>query len=275
MQEAVFVTSQIECTKIAIDWKDCTILIVESDRKARECILDYLESTYNVLWAENWYSALEIIRKNKVDLVIGNVFIPDLDGLVFCRMLKNNVETNHIDIVIITAQDSIDNQIVYYNSGVDTYIVGPVAPRVLDACVRNILRKRIRRINVKDVQREEQLNKSLSKYISVEDELLKQTVECVGQNLSNIDLDVDKLAAQMNVSHSTLYRRIKKLTGLTIGELIRYIRLHQGAKLLLCSPDKIADIAYSVGFRDPKYFSRLFKALFGESPVEYRGRIIK
>ena len=247
---------------------DHSILIVEDNNELKNLIIDNFSQVYNVLSAENGLQALKIIHEAEIDLVISDVMMPEMDGLTFCKILKNDVETSHINVLMLTAKNSTEDRIDCYNAGADSYIAKPFELAVLDARVRNLMSKRKQKAD--SFQKNQEINISSMEYGSIDELFLKQAVIKVEDNLSDDTFDFDQFAEIMATSKSTLHRKLKSLTGLSPGEFIRSIRLKHAVQMLTNNMGNISEIAFAVGFNDPKYFSRCFKIEFGLTPREYQ-----
>jgi DNA-binding response OmpR family regulator len=249
---------------------DYTILVVEDNMELKKLLVDNFAKKYEVFSAENGVQALEIINNRKIDLVISDVMMPEMDGLTFCKTLKNDMVTSHIHVLMLTAKNSTNDRIECYNAGADAYIAKPFELRVLIARVNNLIRKR--RLKIENFQHNQEINISSMEYSSIDAEFLKQAVAKVELRLSDITFDYDQFALDMGSSKSTLHRKLKSLTGLAPGEFIRNIRLKHASKMIQKNVGNISEIAYAVGFNDPKYFARCFKTEFGRTPTEFQER---
>ena len=247
---------------------DFTILVVEDNQELKNLIVDYFSNQYTVLSAENGVQALEIVAKNEIDLVISDVMMPEMDGLTFCKILKNDVTTSHIDVLMLTAKNSTEDRIDCYNAGADSYIAKPFEMAVLNARTRNLIQKRVQKTN--DFKNNKDINISSMEYGSIDEVFLSQAVLKVEEKLSDDTFDFDQFAIDMATSKSTLYRKLKSLTDLSPVEFIRNIRLKHAAQMLTNNTGNISDIAFAVGFNDPKHFSKCFKTEFGLTPREYQ-----
>jgi signal transduction histidine kinase/ligand-binding sensor domain-containing protein/DNA-binding response OmpR family regulator len=245
-----------------------TILVVEDNKELKNLIVDYFSSRYTVLSAENGVQALEIVAENEIDLVISDVMMPEMDGLTLCKILKNDVATSHINVLMLTAKNSTEDRIDCYNAGADAYIAKPFEMAVLNARTRNLIQKRVQKTD--DFKSNKDINISSMEYGSIDEVFLSQAVLKVEDKLSDDTFDFDQFAIDMATSKSTLHRKLKSLTGLSPGEFIRNIRLKHSALMLTKNVGNISEIAFAVGFSDPKYFSRCFKIEFGLSPKEYQ-----
>jgi AraC-like DNA-binding protein len=194
--------------------------------------------------------------------------MPEMDGLTFCKIIKTDVETSHINVLMLTAKNSTEDRIDCYNAGADSYIAKPFELAVLDARAKNLIRKRKQK--AESFQKNQEINISSMEYGSIDELFLKQAVIKVEENLSDDTFDFDQFAVDMATSKSTLHRKLKSLTGLSPGEFIRSIRLKHAVQMLTNNMGNISEIAFAVGFNDPKYFSRCFKIEFGATPREYQ-----
>jgi len=257
-----------ENSDIQEESKDFTILVVEDNHELNHLIVDNFSKKYKVLSAENGVQALKFVHETEIDLVISDVMMPEMDGLTFCKILKNDVETSHINVLMLTAKNSTEDRIDCYNAGADSYIAKPFEMAVLDARAKNLIQKR--KIKTENFKKNQEINISSMEYGSIDELFLKQAVIKVEENLSDDTFDFDQFAVDMATSKSTLHRKLKSLTGLSPGEFIRSIRLKHAVQMLTNNMGNISEIAFAVGFNDPKYFSRCFKIEFGLTPREYQ-----
>ena len=260
--------TETEDTEATENRKELTILVVEDNRELNNLIADYFAGTYKVLSAENGMQALDMVRDNEIDLIISDVMMPEMDGLTFCKIIKNDVATSHINVLMLTAKNSSEDRIDCYNAGADSYIAKPFELAVLEARIKNLISKRQQKTDTFKANKD--INISSMEYGSLDELFLKQAVLKVEEKLSDDTFDFDKFADAMTSSKSTLHRKLKSLTGLSPGEFIRNIRLKHAAQMLINNKGNISEIAFSVGFNDPKYFSRCFKSEFGLTPREYQ-----
>ncbi len=246
-----------------------TILIVDDDQEIIEYIQDSLSDTYNILSAENGEAAYKIACEEIPDIVISDVMMPILDGIEMCKLMKKDVRTSHIPIVLLTAKGSLHDQKMGYDVGVDSYLTKPFSSNLLKSRLKNIFeaRKKYSLANAsKFKQKQELLNESIGE---LDKEFLKKLTDVIEENLEDEEMNITQIAAQLNMSHSTLYRKIKALTNLTANEFIRKVRINFAEQLLLTGQYNISEIMYRVGINSSSYFRQCFKDEFGMNPSEY------
>lgn len=244
-----------------------SLLVVEDNKELNQLIADHFSDKYQVYTAENGLQALQILKDNEIDLIISDVMMPEMDGLTFCKIIKNDLNTSHISILMLTAKNTAEDRIECYNAGADAFIAKPFELAVLNARVKNLIGKRTQKAET--FQHEQEINISSMEYNSIDEVFLKQAIEIVEENLSVESFDFDQFSVEMSTSKSTLHRKLKSLTGLSPGEFIRNVRMKHAVQMLGNNIGNISEIAYAVGFNDPKYFSRCFKAEFGITPKEW------
>jgi len=196
------------------------------------------------------------------------VMMPEMDGLTFCKIIKEDISTSHINVLMLTAKNSTEDRIDCYNAGADSYIAKPFELAVLEARAKNLISKRKQKTDT--FKKNKDINISSMEYGSLDELFLQQAVQTVEKRLADDTFDFDDFAIDMASSKSTLHRKLKSLTGLSPGEFIRNIRLKHAAQMLANNIGNISEIAFAVGFNDPKYFSRCFKVEFGMTPREYQ-----
>jgi signal transduction histidine kinase/DNA-binding response OmpR family regulator/ligand-binding sensor domain-containing protein len=244
------------------------ILVVEDNKELNQIIVDHFSDRFTVYSATNGMQALNIVKEHPVDLIVSDVMMPEMDGLTLCRKIKSDLTTSHINILLLTAKNSSDDQVDYFNAGADAYMPKPFDLKVLEARVNNLVKGR--RQTTSDFRKNQEVNISAMQYGSLDEEFLKKAVLVVEQHMADFNFDFDRFAETMNSSKSTLHRKLKALTDLSPGEFIRNVRLKHACKMLVTTNDPISEIAYALGFNNPKYFSSCFKAEFEMTPREYR-----
>ena len=245
-----------------------TLLVVEDNEELLFLIRNVLSHHYQVLTAQNGLEALSVIKENDIDIIISDVMMPEMDGLELCRVLKKELETSHIPVILLTAKNSVDDRVECYNAGADGYISKPFDLKVLDARIKNFIANK--KSKQKAFQEDRVLNLSKLEYQTIDEKFLEKAIRVIEANLSDIDFDVDAFANAFSMSKSSLYRKLKTITGLSPVEFIRNIRLKEACLRLKDKSITISEVAYSVGFSEPKYFAKCFKNAFNISPSEYQ-----
>lgn len=250
--------------------KRYTVLVADDDDETRNYLVSELGKTYHIQQAKNGKEALDIVSSNIPDLAIVDVMMPCMDGISFLKKIKQNIKTNHIPVVLLTALNSESDNIEGISSGADAYITKPFSISIVSTTVANLLRNReMLRNNFGGGQ--EQL--ALMDYInpeSADEKLMKKVMKVINDNIGNPELNVEMIAAYVGISRVHLYRKLKELTNQSTRDFIRNTRLKQAEALLLGEKDyNISEIALLVGFCNATYFSNAFKELYGVSPSKY------
>jgi DNA-binding response OmpR family regulator len=243
------------------------LLIVEDNREIAVFIRKIFEADYKVYDAVDGAAGLALAVSRLPDLIISDVMMPIMDGLSFCKKIKEDEKTAHIPVILLTARTSTVFQVEGFESGADAYVTKPFQPKVLKAQVHSLLIAR------------EQLKKYYGKKItlqptdldinSLDEQFLSKMMQLVEDQISNDELSREYLAKAMNMSASSLYRKLKALTGQTTNAFIRAVRLKRAAQMMQNTQYNISEIAYQVGFNDLKYFRTCFRDQFGVNPSQY------
>lgn len=243
------------------------LLIVDDE----EDILDFLERiltrSYKILRAESGYEALNILKNESVQLIISDLIMPGMDGFELCKNIKSNFEHSHIPVIILTAKDTIHSKIKGLECGAEAYIEKPFSKEHLLAQIASLLSNR-------NMVREFFAGSPLVHIKSIahtkSDERFLETLnETISNRIEDTELDVENLAALMNMSRVTLYRKIKAISNLSPLELINIIRLKKAAELLAAGDYKIYEISAIVGYSSQSNFARNFLKQFKMTPTEY------
>lgn len=245
------------------------ILVVDDDPEIIEYIKDSLSDSYTIISARNGKEGFDMASEEIPDIVISDIMMPIMDGIEMCRMLKLDVRTSHIPVVLLTAKGSLQDQKVGYDVGADSYLTKPFSSNLLKSRLKNIIdaRKKYSLSSTsKFKQKQELLNESIGE---LDKEFLKKLTTAIEANLEDEELNISYIATQMNMSHSTLYRKIKALTNLTANEFIRKVRINFAEQLLLTNKYNISEIMYRIGINSSSYFRQCFKEEFGMNPSEY------
>jgi ligand-binding sensor domain-containing protein/signal transduction histidine kinase/DNA-binding response OmpR family regulator len=243
------------------------ILIIDDDHELLSITRDYLVKTFRIIQATNGLEGLEMARKNQPDLIISDIMMPEMDGLELCNHIKTNIHTSHIPVILLTARSEVDDYIEGFESGADDYIPKPFNIKILEAKSRSLIenRQRLRKLFMQSLV---PVPKEMTT-TNVDEQFLQRTIKIVEKNINNPEFGVQKLAAEMCVSRSLLHKKLASIVDLSANDFITSMRLKKSALLLMQGNLNISEIAFEVGFNDPKYFSRCFKKHFGLSPTEY------
>lgn len=245
------------------------ILIVEDNEDIRNYITDSLSEYHKVYAANNGKKGLEEAFAHIPDIIISDIMMPEMDGLELSKILKSDVRTSHIPIILLTAKDTIQDRTEGYSIGVESYITKPFSAGLLQSRILNLLesrRKIAELINSNTVNKSTIMIESLSK---LDREFIEQVTSIIEQDLDSDKMDVKFIAERIFMSHSTLYRKIKALSGININEFIRKVRIKNAEQLLLTGKYSISEISYMVGINSIPYFRQCFKEEFGLAPSEY------
>jgi signal transduction histidine kinase/DNA-binding response OmpR family regulator/ligand-binding sensor domain-containing protein len=244
-----------------------TILVVEDNEDLREYMRIEFGPKFKMIEADNGEAGLEIALKEIPDLIISDLMMPKMDGIEFCKAIKKDQRTSHIPIIILTAHTSQFNKIRGYEIGADDYITKPFSSELLVLRVENLLKGR------KELQskfsREVRLEPKDLQISSMDERFLTKAMEVVEENLNDSEFNADAFASEMCMSRVHLYRKLKALTDQSVSDFVKTARLKLAANLVGQNKLTIKEAAYTVGFKDPKYFSKCFKQQFGVKPSEY------
>ncbi len=250
--------------------KKNTVLLVEDNDDFRFYLKDNLSHNYHILEAENgkagWKKCLNFVP----DLVVSDVAMPLMDGLTLCNKIKTDPRTSHIPVILLTARISDEQKLEGLQSGADDYITKPFDSKLLEPRIENLIRLR--------AQLRESFNKRIEiepaeiPVVSLDEKLIGKAVSLVGKHLENPDFSVEELSRELGMSRVHLYKKLLSLTGKTPVEFIRDIRLEHAVVLLEKSQLSVSEVAYKVGFNNPRYFSRYFKEKYNRLPSECKGK---
>jgi len=247
--------------------KKQTLLIVEDNADLRNYLKEYFSELYFVIEASNGKDGFDLASSQLPDLILSDVMMDVMDGFEFCNLIKTNIKTSHIPVILLTAQTPLESEIQGIETGADAYMTKPFNLVLLEARIKNLL---MLRSKLKERYRKEiSLKPSEEQPESADEKLLQKLLAFIEDNLSNSELGVEEICMGVGVSRSQLYRKVKDLTGLSLSEILKEIRLKKAQQLLTDSKFTIGEIAYRVGFSDTDYFRKCFKSEFGMSPTDY------
>lgn len=250
------------------DGRRITVLLVEDNADLREVVHRLLAVHFQVLEASDGREALEVLGQQHADIVISDIMMPEVDGFELCRQIKSRPEMAKIPVILLTAKNRDADRVEGYEVGADGYLCKPLNVSVLLAKVDNLLRKQEQADM--DIRKKLVFDAKELDYTPQDEEFLEKAVNCVNEHLSDQSFDAATFIAEMGMSRTSFSEYLKRLTGMSPLVFISNVRM-QAAFRLIQEKKKIrtADLAYAVGFNDPKYFSLCFKKKFGESPKTY------
>lgn len=257
------------------EWKKgrLTFLVVEDNRDMGNYICSVLSTDYNTLEAKNGIEALHILEKHNIDFIISDLMMPEMDGIELSKKVKEKFSTSHIPFLMLTAKTSEAARLESYRVGVDSYIVKPFDEEILLTRIRNILQTR--------ESYQQQFSKNMNTDVfgmteeSNDRKFMNNVLEVMKKNYQNPYFEVSDFIEAMGVSKSLLNKKLNALSGKSSGQFIRIYRLNIAYSLILENKKtrnkNISDIAYDVGFNDPKYFTRCFSKQFNVTPSGLMG----
>lgn len=247
---------------------DATILLVEDNDDFRFYLRDNLKVHSNILEASNGTEALNVVEKNIPDLIVSDIMMPEMDGLELCKRIKGNPTTSHIPIILLTARITEKDKMEGYNLGADEYIIKPFSFEILESRIDYLLSQRKRFVEA--YQKTFKIEPNAKGITSLDEKLMKKALQYVEDNLTDPNLSVESLSSHLGFSRVHLYKKMIALTGKSPIEFIRLVRLKKAAVLLAKSQLSVSEIAYQVGFSDPRYFSKQFKSEFKVLPSKFK-----
>lgn len=190
-----------------------------------------------------------------------------MDGIEFCRHIKENSETSHIPFLMLTAKDGMESKIEGAASGADYYFAKPVSLQLLEITIQNIFNQKNK---LKAKYTNEQYSEVKELVHSAKDkEFIEQLIAIIESQLSNPDMNIDYICTQIGMSRTKLYQKVKSITGESIGDFIRTIRLNKAVEIMTKQDVPLTDVMYSVGIQTQSYFTKAFKKKFGKTPSQF------
>lgn len=247
-----------------------TILLVEDSEELLTFLADELKETYFIFKATNAEVAREILEKENIQLIISDVMMPGMNGFELCKMIKTNLETSHIPVILLTSKSPIEAKLEGLESGADAYIEKPFSIKHLKVHVNNLIENR-KHIMAHYASSPLAHIKSIAT-TKTDESFIKKLDEIIFDNMADHDLSVDTLADLMHMSRSTFYRKIKDISNLGPNELINITRLKKSAELLKTGKYRIFEVAEKVGYNSTTSFGRNFQKQFGMTPSEYMNK---
>jgi YesN/AraC family two-component response regulator len=249
------------------DHDKALILIIEDNDELRNYLSMELQAQFTVLEAKDGVEGYEMAVERGPDLIISDVLMPLKTGVELCREIKSNIKTSHIPFILLTAKSMVDDQIAGISAGADVYITKPFSIRFLITHVNQIIdsRQKLYSRFSQDVY----LLPGKVASNEIDQAFLQKAIDYIVENIQDSQLGVDSIAALFNLSRMQVYRKLKALTGKSVVEFIRMVRVKQALKLMETHKYTLSEIAFQTGFNSSSYFTRVFKEEFGKTPSEY------
>lgn len=251
-----------------------TVLVAEDNVDLLAYLHEHLADHYRVLEAETGTQALALAREHAPDLIVSDVMMPEMDGQTLCETIKRDPETDFIPVILLTARASRESRLAGLEGGADDYLAKPVDIRELQVRAANLIASR-RRLRERFREAKRELPSIAVRFQSFPADVggeafLRKLYAVMAAHVGDEDLQADALATAVDMSRSTLYRRLETLTGKSPMDVLREYRLDQAAQWLTETDANVSEIAYGVGFKSVPHFSAKFRERFGVSPSAYR-----
>ncbi len=245
------------------------LLIVEDNEEVGDYLATVFEDDYQLAFAKTGVEGIAAANgPNPPHIIVSDVMMPEMDGLEMCQALKLDLATSHIPVLLLTARSGEAARLEGLRTGADDYLAKPFQPEEIRLRVRNVLRtrERAKALFTKVIK----VEPSRISTTSPDEQFLVDALAAVERNLDDVNFGVVHLARELNVSRALLFTKMRALTNQTPGSFIKHIRLKQATQLLIESNLNVSEVAYTVGFRDPKYFNKCFREEFGVPPSKYK-----
>ncbi|MEI2273536.1 response regulator [Sphingobacterium sp. ML3W] len=244
-----------------------TVLVVDDNIEVLEFLSKILTEEYFVITALNGLRALEILKEQTVDLIVSDIMMEDMDGLKLCRQIKRDIDISHIPIVLLSAKHDIETKLEGLEIGTDAYVEKPFSPFQLKAQLKNLLEKREEL--KKRYASTPNLEAKVTTHNKMDEEFIERCLAIINENLDDSGFSIEKLASEMAMSRTSLFSKVKAITGMTPNDFIKVTRLKEACKLLKEGKYRVTEIGYLVGFGSPSYFTKCFSKQFGMLPTDY------
>lgn len=267
LEPEVDIELQEENTKEEDEEEKPVVLLVDDNEDMLKYLRNALINQYHVITANNGKIAIDILKNQDIDIVLSDVMMPEINGLKLCEMIKRNLQTCHIPVILLSAKSDINDQTSGIELGADDYIGKPFSMTLLKGKINNILKSKERIIHF--YQNNVNIDTVQMTSNSADNDFLKKTILIIEENISKDNFSTDDLASQLCISRSNLYLKMNSIAGEPPANFIRRIRFNKVCKLLLEEKYSIAEISYMTGFSSPSYLSNSFKKHIGMLPSEY------
>jgi signal transduction histidine kinase/ligand-binding sensor domain-containing protein/DNA-binding response OmpR family regulator len=250
---------------------EAKILIVEDNKALMDMLIRIFEPFYHVISAFDGQEGLEVVKREMPNLILSDVLMPGMSGVELCKEVKNDLETCHIPVVLLTARTAIEHTIEGLQNGADDYITKPFNMNVLISRCNNLVNSRI--VLQEKFSQQPQMTPLMLATNKLDKEMMDKVVSIVNENITNPDFSIDQLADELYIARTSLYSKIKAITGQTPNKFILTIRLKRAAFLLKNHPElRISEISDMTGFTSSGYFGKCFKDVYHITPLAYRSK---
>jgi signal transduction histidine kinase/ligand-binding sensor domain-containing protein/DNA-binding response OmpR family regulator len=244
-----------------------TILIVDDNQELRLFLSQVLEKEYRIIEAENGQAAIDMTLKEMPDLIISDIMMPLMNGIDFCKIIKTRFETRHLPLILLSAKDGLDTKISGMESGADFYFAKPLSIELLLLTIHNIF---VRHDALKETYAKNYLSEATELVTSEKDkEFINKLLNVIEEHIEAPELDVDFLCKHIFVSRTKLYQKIKSISGQSVAEFIRTVRLKRSIYIMTHEDINMSEVADRVGLQSIANFSRAFKKEYGKSPKQF------
>ncbi|WP_110354185.1 two-component regulator propeller domain-containing protein [Arenibacter sp. ARW7G5Y1] len=261
--------------QIELDKNREVLLLIDDNPDILQYLQGLLSEDYDIIFAENGKKGIDKSLHYVPDLIISDIMMPKKSGIDLCGILKKNISTTHIPIILLSAKDNHESIMLGFEEGADDYIIKPFNGQILKSRVKNLLenRKNLRTYFQNLDNSIDDLTDKQATLFNREKKFLKSLEKIILENLSNEDVSVDTIAQDIGMSRSSLFRKLKAITGHNINEYIRMVRINKAASLIKNEGFTIAQATYEVGYSSVKYFRKHFKEQYGELPSSFQKKM--
>ncbi|WP_308991304.1 two-component regulator propeller domain-containing protein [Mariniflexile litorale] len=259
---------------VKLDEDRLVILIIDDNPDILKYLEGLLDNQYDIIYAENGQEGIDKAIKYVPDLIISDIMMPKKSGIDLCEILKREMTTTHIPIILLSAKSNTESIKEGYETGADDYIVKPFNSQILQARVKNLIdnRKSLRKYFLGQEDPLHSFSTEQSKLLDKEKEFLRKLETIILKNLKDGNANVKDITDEIGMSRTPLFRKIKAITGKNINEYITMVKLKKAASLIKNEGLSVSQAAFEVGYNSPKYFRQLFKKQFGVVPSDYKNK---
>ncbi|WP_120181928.1 two-component regulator propeller domain-containing protein [Pelobium manganitolerans] len=243
------------------------ILLVDDNKELRDFIKSSLKDSYTIIEAEDGLQGFELCKTDYPDLVISDVMMPNVNGIRFCKQLKEDVEISHIPFMILTAKASLEAELEAKSSGAEFYFSKPVNIALLKLTLHNIFEQQNK---LKERYQKNYQVQAKELVTNVRDkEFLDKLLQIIESNISNTSVDIEFLCSEIGMSRTKLYQKVKDITGQAIGDFVRTVRLRKALKIMIEEDVALNEVMFRVGIQTQSYFTKAFKKEFNKTPGQF------